>query len=259
MKTAVFLFITLLLITSYLLLVTTTSAQNTSIEVTSVYQVADKDAVDGDILVSSDKGFVRASKPSDSKLFGILQIKPVVVFRNGDETAKPVVRSGVAQVNVTNNNGPIKYGDYITSSSKAGKGQKNTQSGYVVGMALGTLDAKTTSGQIPVAIKVEYSGATSPQFASTLFGFVGTSLLENVSDPKSLGLVVRYLAAGIIIILSFSFGFLTFSRSIAKSVDALGRNPLARNAIQFSMVINIVLLIVTAVVAIVASVLLIKL
>ncbi len=231
-------------------------AQAPGIEVTSVYKV-DKDAVDGDILVSSGDGLVRATKLYDSKMFGILQVKPVVVYRNGDESAKPVIRSGVAQVNVTNAGGPIKYGDYITSSTAAGKGQKSTQSGYIIGIALGNLDSK--EGKIPVAIKVEYAGATSPQFASTLFGFVGTSVLENVSDPKSLGTLIRFGAAGLIILLSFAFGFLTFSRSIVKSIDALGRNPLAKSAIQFSMVINIVLLIVTALIAIVASILLIKL
>lgn len=259
MKLAAFLLAVSLSVIRYSLFVSDTYAQNTSIEVTSVYQITDKDAVDGDILVSTDKGLIRAVKLSDNNLFGVLQNQPVMVFRNGDESAKPVVRSGTASVNVTNQGGAIKYGDYITSSTIAGKGQKLAESGYVIGIALGAFDGKTATGKIPVAIKVEYHGNTSPQFASTLFGFVGSSFLENVADPKSLGMIVRYLAAGIIIILSFSFGFLTFSRSIIKSVDALGRNPLAKSAIQFSMVINIVLLIVTALIAIVASILLIKL
>lgn len=256
MKLAAFLFAASLFVIRYSLFVPGIAAQTPGIEVTSVYKV-DKDAVDGDILVSSGDGLVRASKPYDSKLFGVLQSKPVVVFRNGTETDKPVVRSGTAQVNVTNAGGAIKYGDYITSSAQAGKGQKVTQSGYILGIALANFDSK--EGKIPVAVKIEYVGTTSPQFANTLFGFIGTSVLENFSDPKNLGFVIRYLAAGLILILSFTFGFLTFSRSILKSVDALGRNPLAKSAIQFSMVINIILLIVTALVAIIASILLIKL
>lgn len=234
-------------------------AQNTSIEVTSVYKIADKDAVEGDILVSTDKGLVRATVTSDSKTFGVLQVKPVVVYRSGDPGSKPVIRSGVATVNVTNSGGPIKYGDYITSSTTAGKGQKANESGYVLGIALANFDSKDKTGAIPVAIKVEYTGLDQSRFTSQLFGFVGNSFLANVADPKNLGLIIRYIAAGIIIILSFTFGFLTFSRSILKGVDALGRNPLAKSAIQFSMVVNIILLIVTSLIAIVASVLLIKL
>lgn len=234
-------------------------AQNNNIEVTSVYQIADKDASEGDILVSTDKGLVRATVASDSKLFGVLQAKPIVVFRNGDPEAKPVIRSGIATVNVTDAGGPIKYGDYITSSTTAGKGQKASGSGYVLGIALGSFDGKAKTGTVPIAIKIESTGISQSRFTSQLFGFVGSSLLTNISDPKNLGMIIRYIAAGLILIISFTFGFLTFSRSIVKSIDALGRNPLAKSAIQFSMVINITLLMVTAIIAIVAAILLIKL
>jgi F0F1-type ATP synthase membrane subunit c/vacuolar-type H+-ATPase subunit K len=80
-----------------------------------------------------------------------------------------------------------------------------------------------------------------------------------VNDPKKFGNVVRFIAAGLVVLLSFTFGFLTFSRSIAKSVEALGRNPLAKSTIQLSMVINIILLVVTGIIGIVASILIIRL
>ncbi len=239
------------------------------IEVTSVYEVADTDATEGDILKATDKGLVRTDIGFDNKMFGIIQDNPLLVYRTQTK-GKPVVRSGVAQVNVTAFNGPIKYGDYITSSAIAGKGQKASESGYTLGMALGAFTGegapevdgpkgKVASGQIPVAIRIEYTELTNPRFAGRLFGFIGTALLENVSDPKQIGNVVRYIAAGLIILLSFTFGFLTFSRSIAKSIEALGRNPLARSTIQMSMIINIALLVVTGIVGIVASILIIKL
>lgn len=144
------------------------------------------------------------------------------------------------------------------------------ESGYTFGIALGAFtgdgapqidgpNGKVASGRIPVAVRIEYTELTNPRFAGRLFGFIGTALLENVSDPKQIGNVVRYLAAGLIVLLSFTFGFLTFSRSIAKSIEAMGRNPLARSTIQLSMIINIALLVVTGIVGIVASILIIKL
>lgn len=261
-------FIFLLLATNYLL-PTTFAQQPQGIETTSVYEIADKDAADGDILKATDQGLIRTSIGFDNKMFGVIQEQPLLVFRT-ETQGKPVVRSGIAQVNVTTLNGSIKYGDYITSSAISGKGQKALESGYTIGMALESFTGegaaqidgskgKVAVGKIRVAVRIEYTELTNPRFAGRLFGFIGTSLLENVSDPKQVGNVVRYIAAGLVILLSFTFGFLTFSRSIAKSIEALGRNPLAKSTIQLSMIINIALLVVTGIIGIVASILIIRL
>lgn len=246
-------------------------AQTPGIDLTSVYTVADNNAKEGDIVVTSDKGLVRSAKTFDNKMFGVLQDNPIFVYRNQDiPQGRAVARSGVAQVNVTTLGGNIKYGDYITSSTIQGKAEKANQSGYIIGTALANFDGKgaqtvagptgqVAAGTIQVAIRIEYAELTNPRFAGELFNFVGSSFLENVRDPKQLGLIVRYVTAGLILLLSFTFAFLTFSRSIAKSVEALGRNPLAKNAIQISMVINIGLLVITGVIGIVASILIIKL
>lgn len=234
------------------------SAQTPSIETTSVYEIADNEAAGDDILVVTDKGLIRASKSFDNKMFGVLQEKPILVMRDTSTKGRPVVRSGVTTVSVTTLNGPIKYGDYITSSNTPGKGQKASESGYVLGIALAGFSGQG-NGQIPVAIRIEYAELTNPRFAGRLFSFVGNSFLENVNDPKKFGAVVRYISAGLIVLLSFSFGFLTFSRSITKSIEAIGRNPLAKNTIQLSMIINIILLVVTGLIGIVASFLIIKL
>jgi len=247
----------------------THAQQSQGIEVTSVYEISDPDATEGDILKATDKGLVRTTIGFDNKIFGVIQESPLLVYRT-ETKGKPVVRSGIAQVNVTTLNGPIKYGDYITSSQVSGKGQKAQESGYTVGMALGAFTGegtpqidgpkgKVASGKIPVAIRVEYTELTNPRFAGRLFGFIGTALLENVSDPKQIGTIIRFIAAGLVVLLSFTFGFLTFSRSIAKSIEALGRNPLAKSTIQLSMLINIALLIVTGIIGIVASILIIRL
>ena len=204
-------------------------------------------------------------------MFGVLQANPILVYRDNNVVdGKPVIRSGVASVNVTTLNGAIKYGDYITSSQIMGKGAKASESGYILGVALADFDGKASDqidgpsgkvalGKISVAIRIEYAELTNPRFAGRLFGFVGSSFLENVRDPKQLGIIIRYIAAGIVVLLSFTFAFLTFSKSIAKSVEALGRNPLAKSAIQLSMVINIALLVITGIIGIVASILIIKL
>ena len=244
-------------------------AQNQGVEVTSVYEIPDTEASNGDILVTSETGLTRAQRSFDSKMFGVIQQQAIVVYRDNPE-AKPVIRFGLARVNVTNLNGTIKYGDYITSSRVPGKGQKATESGYVLGVSLGAFDGsgaeeidgpngKVASGNIPVAIRIEYAELSNPRFAGRLFSFIGTALLENVNDPEKFGDLIRFITAGLVVLLSFTFGFLTFSRSIAKSIEALGRNPLAKNTIQLSMVINIIVLILTGIIGIVASILIVRL
>lgn len=233
-------------------------AQNQGLEVASVFEIADTQAQTGDILISTEGGLVRASQGFDNKMFGVLVEQPVLVLRNTSTTGKPVVRTGIAEVNVTTLNGLIKYGDYITSSKIAGKGMKAVGSGYVLGIALAAFDGSEV-GKIPVAIKLEYPTLGAQNSSSRLLGIIGSAFFENVSDPKKLTEVIRYIAAGLVVLLSFTFGFLTFSRSIYKSVEALGRNPLAKSTIQLSMIINIALLLATGIIGIVASILIIRL
>src|SRR3989344_1143383 len=113
----------LLLPTAHYLL-PTTQAQEGGIETTYTFEIKDGGAIDGDILISTDQGLIRANKSYDNKLFGILQTKPLMVYKSDNSTDLPVQRSGVARVNVVTSNGPISYGDFITSSTTPGKGQK---------------------------------------------------------------------------------------------------------------------------------------
>lgn len=262
---------TIFIILSFSLLIPPVYAQQqTGLEVTSTYDIADANASEADLVVASESGLTLASKSYDNKLFGVIAEQPLLVYRNKETKGKPVIRSGIAQVNVTTLNGTIKYGDYITSSQISGKGQKATESGYTIGIALGSFDGtnaqstdgpagKVALGKIPVAVKIEYSELTNPRFAGRLFGLIGTAFLENVNDPKKFGNVIRYIAAGLVVLLAFTFAFLTFSRSVAKSIEAVGRNPLARSTIQLTMIVNIILLIVTGIIGIVASILIIRL
>lgn len=244
-------------------------AQDKGVEVTSVYEIKDNDAQDGDILTISEGGLVRSKTISDDKIFGVIAQNPLLVFRENIDNGKPVIRSGVAKVNVTTLNGPIKYGDYITSSAIAGKGQKGGNTDYVLGIALQSFDGsgaeqidgpsgKVASGKITVAVKIESAGTTKFNLRK-LFGLISLSFLENLRDPDKFNELIRYLIAGLIILLVFSFALVTYSRSITKSIEAIGRNPLAKTTIQLSMILNIILLIIITILGIVAAIFIIRL
>lgn len=276
-KLFLFLLLPLLLATNYLLLTPPAFAQFQSTDISNVYDVTDTNAVEGDILISTqDQGLKLATTPYDIRLFGILQNQPLMVFRRLDNKGTPVARNGTAQVNVTTLGGPIKPGDYITSSEIPGKGQKTTDSGYIVGIALTSFEEKdgqkidftsptdqrvysVSSGKVAIALKIEFAEISSARTASRALDYFSIALFKNVQDPNKFVQVLRYIAAALTVLISLGVGFLTFSRSIPKGIEAIGRNPLAEKAILFSIVLNIIFTILTASVGIVVAVFILRL
>lgn len=65
-----------------------------------------------------------------------------------------IVTSGLTEVKVNNENGLIKRGDLITSSSVSGVGMKATESGMVLGVALE--DAGESGGLLKIRLSIQY-------------------------------------------------------------------------------------------------------
>ncbi len=251
------------------------STVHAQLEVSDVYDITDTQAVDGDLVSYTDKGLVRSDREYDNRLFGVVQTNPSVSYRRVDGTGTPVTRSGTVFVNVTTINGPIKVGDLITSSNMAGKGEKAENSGYVIGFATkefkdgegtqvqytannGAINRQVWVGQIPVAIKIEFAELNTARSTNRLLEAVNQAFFRNVSDPEQFVNIVRYILAGLAVLLSFVIGFFTFARSIPKGIEALGRNPLARASIQFGIIINIIFTVGIALIGIVAAVILLR-
>jgi F0F1-type ATP synthase membrane subunit c/vacuolar-type H+-ATPase subunit K len=188
----------------------------------------------------------------------------------------PVIRNGTVDVNVTTINGPINTGDLVTSSVVPGKGERSKISGYIVGVAMesfsetdgeefdynppaGTGQArKVRTGKINVALKIEYSEITTARSANRLFDAINAAFFRNVNDPERFVNIVRYLLAGLAVVIAFLISFFTLARSIPKGIEALGRNPLARNTIQFGIVLNIIFTVGIALVGIAAAIILLR-
>lgn len=249
----------ILLVTCYLILVTSTAlAQQPAIDIASMYEVEDQDAIDGDILIYSPEGkLVRANVAYSPKMFGVLQDKPLVVYHSDVENSKPVVRSGTAQVNVTNSGGEIKTGDYITTSSNAGKGQKSAISGYALGTALA--DLTESEGKIPVAVRIEYVELTNTRSVLNLLNAFNIAAFQGASDPEKGSQLVKYVASGLIVLISLIVSLIIFGRSMLKSIDALGRNPLAKTTIQLSILVTAGVVLVIMVISIGVAFVILKL
>ena len=93
-------------------------------------------------LVSADPslpaGVQQSSVPYDNTLLGVISTQPGSVLGAGPGTGVPelVALTGRVPVMVTNDNGDIHAGDYLTSSDLPGVAMRSTQPGRVVGMAM---------------------------------------------------------------------------------------------------------------------------
>lgn len=242
-----------------------------SLDLTNVYDIGDKEAKDGDILIfEAGKEIRRTDLPYDIRLFGVLQEDPILVLERKDGTGKAIARSQIAEVNVTNINGSISPGDHITSSQIKGYGMKASQSGYSLGVAVEGFkedqgvdltfnNRKLKAGKIQVAVRIEFAELTNPRSTLRIFESIGTAFFRSSQDPQGFGQIVKYATAGIAVILALLFGMIILSRSLPKAIEALGRNPLARRSIQFSIILNIGLVVFIAAVGVIAALIILRL
>lgn len=222
--------------------------------IAATYEVPDADATDGDALCvampEAGGKLARCNRAYDERTFGVLSLDPALAFRN-NTTGKPVVREGRVMVNTTTLTGPIKVGDYITTSSVTGKAQKAAELlGYILGTALTPLsDGEgtkiTVNGKEYSTGKIEIALAIGPLGVlprGTFLDKIGFALVRGTQTPAAAGIFLRYVTGGLLVILVSFFAFNNFGHNITKGMESIGRNPLAKNQIQFVIIINTILI-----------------
>ncbi|MHB1163597.1 MAG: hypothetical protein ACYCZZ_03730 [Minisyncoccota bacterium] len=227
-------------------------AQLNNDSIARTYVIPGAQPISGD-LISLDRASQTlhlSSVAGDSTLFGVVVSDPVIVLRSSGANV-PIVTSGEAIVNVTTLGGVILPGDFITTSSIAGKGQlASSTNDFVVGMALAAFPVATTtpvarqgavvSGNIPVLLQIgPYPSPVHPVLSQAS----GTPVPSSASKSSfiSASTFFRYLLAAIVAIGSVVVAFRNFGSSISDGIISVGRNPLARSSIQSMVVLNVFL------------------
>lgn len=203
--------------------------------------------VDGQI-VSINQGEYRLSNQEyDPNMYGVVDLSPdILLDLTGGSNGVPIVTSGQAYVLVSSSGGGIKIGDWLTSSTEYGVAIKAVRdNGTVIGQALEPFPANSREpGLILATINIVAPAGTGNsltpslssafnQFLVDLFG-----LYSNVTQEKAYDLL-RYIIAAIVIIISIIFSYYTFGRIARSGIEAVGRNPLAKNSILFGISFNI--------------------
>lgn len=194
----------------------------------------------GDLVSFINGRYIIADSPYDPNIVGVIARNAAVIFElEGEPNAEPVVSFGNAIINVSGVNGPIKKGDLITASEIPGVGMKADRAGYVVGSSLQDFDPSdpNQTGQVQAFLNVHYYFANA-ESARGLLDILNLSAIATYEQPT---VVFRYFLAGLIVLISIIFGFLSFGRTANTGVEALGRNPLAGRMIQLGIVLNVLI------------------
>lgn len=205
--------------------------------VTISFDVQGENIQPGDIIITEEGNYLKSRKVYENFIFGVVIDDPSIALNDVTlDEGTYVVTTGEAFVRITAENGNIKAGDYITTSSQEGVAMLATKSGQVLGVALEDYAPTNPDevGQIWAYIDIApvITGGTIEQNA---FEMLRSGISAPFLSPMT---SLRFLLAFIVIIVSFFLGFVSFSRITGNSIQALGRNPLASSVIKSSVIMN---------------------
>lgn len=153
---------------------------NDTADLAEIYPTRDTSLHSGEVVTIDPMmgvGVTKSKKANDNNALGVVSTVPALVIGgpNGESgTAVPVALSGRVPVKVTAENGSIKTGDALTTSSIPGVAMRATKAGTMIGIALDDFQDKRV-GTIMMFVK---TGA-----------FSGASLSTIVSDTHEMGSV----------------------------------------------------------------------
>ena len=220
-----------------------TFAQAISSGVAIYIDIYDKNVKQGSIISFSNKNYHLSKSPYDPTAFAVVTDNPSVALENesaNSATNHAILSEGKIYVLITTANGNIQKGDLITTSSIPGVAQKATADGYVVGTALENYDSSNPKAVGLVLTSLNFGYFTQPSSSTTnLMSTIKQAFINPYLGPAGL---IRYIAAALVVLISFGVGIGYFGRIITTGVEALGRNPLASKVIMISIVLNLVMM-----------------
>lgn len=234
----------------FLLSVFPVYAQTGNVEIAKTYTLSESEEVQSGDIVSfnpATQQMTLSRAPGDRNTFGIVVFEPLLVLSSEDVDEVPVVRTGEAAVNVTAGNGSIEPGDFITTSSIAGKGIRADESHeYIVGVALEPYSGEESEtgtisqGQIQVLLNI----GTREQAIREIEEEEETeeTAVTGISEATILN-IIQYLLAAFIAVGSIYVAFKNFGPALRDGITSIGRNPLARSSIQSVVILNAVIIV----------------
>ncbi len=208
--------------------------------------VENSQSVSDGTLVSLVEGvYVIADLDNLDDLAGVINFNPQLEIDTvGDPLALPLVKSGIAYVRVSSENGPISMGAVLSLSSQSGVAALATGSRLTtLGRTMESFDGEG-EGLIKVDVAIQNpvglmnsEGMKTVDVARESF-FELFKVFQNASQVPA-PQAFKFVLAGLVLLATILFGFFTFGRVAQRGVEAIGRNPLAKNTILVGLIINV--------------------
>lgn len=209
-------------------------------------------------LSQEGKGAILSTTPYDPQIMGVVSRDAAILLdtTNG-KNGIPVISDGIVYILVSTQQGNIQRGDLITSSTIPGVAVKATKSGYVLGEALEDYNNPNPSqtNLIAADLNLHYFNS-KPTLLGSLTDLLKYALLPTKDSPSP---IWKYLVAAAVVLASFVLAFMTFGRTAAKGVEALGRNPSASRIIHLGIILNVSIVVVIVLAGLTVAFLILKL
>ena len=139
-------------------------------------------------ISNQNESVQRSSITYDPMLVGVIATQPHTLMGKYSENSTMLALAGRVTVKVSAENGAIKNGDYLTSSSLAGTAMKATRSGMVVGQALTSFDGEGT-GEVIMLIKNTYhSSGDESVLLGDIYSIIGDVNATTTATSTEIGL-----------------------------------------------------------------------
>lgn len=214
------------------------AAGDATLGVARMVEVKDPTVKNGTVISASPQGAILSNVPYDAHVVGVVSRDAAIILNNvSSQKAVPVISTGTVYMLVSSKEGAIKKGDTLTTSTNPGIAVKATHDGYVLGTALEDYSSgnPNQADLIAVDLDLHYFNA-KPTFPGTLTDIFKIALLPTKDSPTP---IFKYIVAAAVVLGSFILGFLSFGRTAAKGVEALGRNPAASRIIHLGIIFNV--------------------
>ena len=197
-----------------------------------------------------------------------------VSLASGAESQVYVATFGQYTTLVSDQNGPIKVGDFITISSLDGVGMKaDNRQTVVLGKALKAFDGRAAAessttlvdskgvkktanlGRIPVDISVAHNPLYQPENQNGVPRWLARAV--QIVTNKPVGAVRIYASLAALVAAVVIAGTLLFG-GVRTSMTAVGRNPLAKHAIMRNLLQVVLIALIIVMIGLLAVYLLLK-
>lgn len=190
----------------------------------------------GSLICSGEGRYELCQTEYTPSMYGVHTTIPSAGMEYADVEGALVVRDGVVKVRANTDNGEIEVGDWVTASSTAGVVQKATRNGFVLGSALEAVSGDNEQ-LIQVAINIH---------PETRLANARTNLFEVMRQGSQTALLeplnaLRYFLAALLVVVCVILGLVFYGRLSRSSIEAIGRNPLAKRDIQVALFVQMVI------------------